>query len=163
MTKILVQPAPPEAMDTVANLMQLYSHDLSEYQEAPLDDRGLFRLGPCFDTYWEEPGRDPFLILVDTELAGFAFIRELAEQSYSVAEFFIASRFRCSGVGKVAVRGLFDKFRGNWQVAELEKNLPAQRFWRAVIDDYTGGEFTEQWSDVDPKGPMQVFTNIGGN
>ena len=161
MTKVHVQPAPREAIEAVANLMQLYSHDLSEFQQAPLDDKGLFGLGPDFDIYWEEPGRYPFLILVDTELAGFAFIRALTEQTYSVAEFFIARRFRRSGVGAVAAKYLFDKFRGNWQVAELEKNLPAQQFWRTVIGDYTGGEFTEQWSAKDTIGPMQVFTNTG--
>ena len=32
---------------------------------------------------------------------------------------------------------------GRWQVREMPANIPAQRFWRRVVADYTGGAFTE--------------------
>jgi predicted acetyltransferase len=157
---VQLQHALIDEMDVVANLMQLYSHDLSSYQPAPVDDNGLYGLGPYFDVYWSEEGRYPFLIRADDQLAGFAFVRKLDATTYAIAEFFIMRRFRRSGVGTEVARELFDKFRGRWEVAQMEKNLPAQHFWRTIIADYTSGDFSEAWSDTDPIGPMQVFSNL---
>lgn len=160
MTRLFIEPAALEAKPIVANLMQLYSHDLSDYQNAAVNDRGLFGLGSYFDIYWTEAGRHPFLIWVDGKLAGFAFIRELGEATFSMAEFFITRNFRRSGIGARAVTELFDRFPGEWQVAEIDKNIPAQRFWRRVISEYTNGDFSEVWSESDPIGPMQTFNNL---
>jgi predicted acetyltransferase len=38
---------------------------------------------------------------------------------------------------------LFHRLGGRWEVREMPANLPAQRFWRHVIADFTGGTFTE--------------------
>lgn len=160
MTNLLIETAALQEKYIVANLMQLYSHDLSDYQDAKVDDRGLFGLGAYFDVYWTEVGRHPFLIWVDGKLAGFAFIRQLDDATFSIAEFFITRSFRRSGVGARAATELFDRFPGRWQVAEIEKNHSAQEFWRRVISDYTKGEFSEAWSEGDPTGPMQIFNNL---
>jgi predicted acetyltransferase len=75
-------------------------------------------------------------------------------------EFFIRRGCRGVGIGAIAATELFDRFRGTWKVAELERNVPAQRFWRRVIGEYTDGTFSEEWSDADPKGPIQVLNNL---
>ncbi len=145
--------------DTIANLMQLYLHDLSEFESESLDARGRFDPGRHLEAYWTEDYRHPFLINVDGELAGFALVREVEMETYSVSEFFIARRFRRSGVGRRAAVDLFDQFRARWWVAQLRGNVPAQQFWRRVISEYTHGRFSEGWSDAEPQGPMQSFDN----
>ncbi len=61
---------------------------------------------------------------------------------------------------------LFRRYPGTWQVALERPNLPAQRLWRRVIAEFTGGEYTEV--DVRPAGwdgPVQIFRSEekGGN
>ena len=159
MPEVQVREAPKSQKATIANLMQLYSHDLSEYQPAPLRPNGLFDVSPYFEDYWDDPLRYPFLILADGDPAGFAFVRQPEEEAFEIAEFFIVRRYRRNRVGSFAATDLFNRFRGRWSIAQMELNIPAQKFWRAQIDDYTGGKFSEDWSDSDPVGPMQIFHN----
>jgi predicted acetyltransferase len=39
---------------------------------------------------------------------------------------------------------VFDRFPGRWIVTQLEENVPAQQFWRAVIHRYTRGNFEDR-------------------
>lgn len=158
-SRVRVEPAGAEGRPVIANLMQLYLYDLSEYADGPVNADGLFDLGDHFELYWTEASRHPFLIFSDDQLVGFALVRETDEDVFSVTEFFVRRGCRGSGIGTTAARALFDLFRGTWNVAELENNTPAQRFWRRVISDYTDARFSEVWSDAEPRGPMQVFNN----
>ena len=137
---------------------------------APLMEAYMAELGPLidggpppppasahFEVYWHEPRRHAFAIEVGAEAAGFALIRSPQPDVWSIGEFFVDSKHRHAGVGEAAATQLFDRFPGEWSVAELEANMAAQRFWRAVIERYTGGAFTESWSPERPKGPMQIF------
>jgi predicted acetyltransferase len=60
-----------------------------------------------------------------------------------MGEFFVARQHRRQGIGRRAATALFDMFGGHWEVREMPANLPAQRFWRRIIADYTGGAFAE--------------------
>ena len=145
------------------NLMQVYRHDLSEFTgEGPNQD-GTFRVGGYFDAYWIEESRHPFKILLEEHLAGFALVRQWEDGTNSMAEFFILRNHRRGNSGRRAATWLFDHFPGNWHVGQDERNEPAQKFWRSVIGDYTGGEFSEEWSDSQPRGPVQLFEsrNLG--
>jgi predicted acetyltransferase len=159
-SRIRVESAGMHDRETIANLMQLYLYDLSEYEDGPLNASGLFDLGDHFDLYWIERGRHPFLISANDQLVGFALVRETADGAFSMAEFFIRRGCRGSGIGTTASTTLFDRFRGTWTIAELEGNAPAQQFWRRVIRDYTDGRFSEAWSEAQPRGPMQIFSNL---
>ena len=50
-------------------------------------------------------------------------------------------KYRRRGVGRTAARMVFDLFPGGWEVSQWRSNLPAQRFWKQVIDEYTAGEY----------------------
>jgi predicted acetyltransferase len=107
----------------------------------------LFNVYSYLDNYWEEKERFPYLIGKDGKLAGFVLVREVYEENklyWSIAEFFIMKKFRLSGLGKYAAHQIFEKHRGNWEVVQIEKNKPAQAFWRKVINDYTEGQFVER-------------------
>lgn len=137
---------------------------------APLMDDYMAELGPLidggpppppacahFEIYWQEPDRRAFVIEIGTETAGFALIRSPEPGVWSIGEFFVDRGHRHLGIGEAAAAQLFDRYTGEWRVAELEANVSAQRFWRTVIGRYTQGAFTESWSPARPKGPMQIF------
>lgn len=150
-----------EQKHVLQNLMELYQYDFSEFESEDVDENGLFGY-KYVDYYWTIPTHFPFLIKVDGNLAGFALVREIASEDSScssylkICEFFIMKKYRKEGIGKQAAFQLFDLFQGVWEVAELETNLPAQKFWRKTISEYTNNEFVEiqrdHWT-----GPIQRF------
>jgi predicted acetyltransferase len=153
--RIEVVPA-AELRETLARLMQLYLHDLSEFSGEEATDDGRFEYG-YLSRYWSEPERHPYLIRVDGHVAGFALVREETPGVHQMAEFFVMRKYRRRGVGAFAARALFAEFKGVWHVAQEEPNKAAQVFWRGLIDEFTDGAFEETRSR-EPVGPMQVFT-----
>jgi len=129
----------------VRNLVPLYIHDLSAFTDFDVEDDGTFRAPPSFAAYWDNADRHPFLLHADGKIAGFALIRQMDADplTFDMGEFFVLRRYRRSGVGRAAACALFDRFKGRWEVRELIDNLPAQRFWRRIIGDYTSGDFKE--------------------
>lgn len=47
------------------------------------------------------------------------------------------------GIGKEVSMRIFDMFPGGWEISQWTNNLPAQRFWIKVIDEYTNGKYTK--------------------
>ncbi|WP_271853813.1 GNAT family N-acetyltransferase [Planococcus maritimus] len=145
------------------NLMELYQYDFSEFESADVNENGLYGY-KYLDYYWTIPTHLPFLIEVDGNLAGFALVREIASEDSScssylkICEFFIMKKYRKEGIGKQAAFHIFDLFQGVWEVAELETNLPAQKFWRKTISEYTNNEYVEIKRDHWP-GPIQRFVS----
>jgi hypothetical protein len=63
-----------EQSPILANLLELYAHDFSEFQplDISLDGRFGYKSLPL---YWSESNRHPFLIRFDGKLAGFALVK----------------------------------------------------------------------------------------
>ncbi len=140
----------------LARLMQLYLHDLSEFDGDDVRADGTFSY-PYLERYWREASRHPFRILCGDRWAGFALVRDVDAGVREMAEFFVLRKFRRCGVGAAAARLLFREFSGRWRVAQEADNHAAQAFWRRVIGEVTDGSFVETWSDTQPTGPMQTF------
>lgn len=160
---IEIQPASPSDKQILRNLMELYLHDFSEYENSDVDEHGLFGY-ERLDHYWTEPERHPFLIRVDGKLAGFVLVRDMHPQdqpvTHSIAEFFVMRKYRRQGIGRQAAFAIFDLFPGQWNVCQEEANLPAQAFWRRVIGEYTNGNYFEEHLNSDEwHGPCQKFQN----
>lgn len=87
-------------------------------------------------------------ILDNLQPVGFAMIvREVDathRSSYRMAEFFVDRRHRRRGVGSNAVRLIFDRFAGRWEVSEHARNPGAVSFWRRTVAAYTRGDFRER-------------------
>lgn len=49
-------------------------------------------------------------------------------------------------------------FSGTWEVAQTAENIPAQKFWRKVVLEYSGGLF-EEITRTDWNGFIQRFVN----
>jgi predicted acetyltransferase len=141
--EVEVRPALPEQGPILANLLELYAHDFSEFVDIKLGPDGRFGY-ERLQLYWEEPGRHPFIITADGHLAGFAFVRKGSEISgdaevWDMAEFFVARGFRRRGVGMWAAREIWRKFPGRWEVRVIDRNRKAKEFWRRAIDEFLGG------------------------
>ena len=146
----------------IERLMQLYLHDFSEIDNCDVNQDGIYEY-EYLDHYWKEKDRIPFLIYVNANIAGFVLVNSYTYiqrkgRARSIAEFFIMRKYRKQKIGKAAAFDIFDKFPGSWEVRETAANIPAQRFWRKIIDEYTEGNYNEEILDTDDwQGPVQIF------
>lgn len=127
-------------------LLQLYLYDFTEFAPQELDEHGEYSYR-YLDHYWaptDDEERLPYLIRADGKLAGFALVRRPTGGAWRMAEFFVLRTYRRHGVGRTAALHLFRMLGGDWQVAELAANLPAQAFWRRAIAEATHGTYTEE-------------------
>jgi predicted acetyltransferase len=139
---IEIIPVQVEQQTVLANLMELYIHDFSEFYPIEIGADGRYGY-PRLPLYWSDPDRHPFFVLADTKLAGFAMVHQAsahlsAESVWDMAEFFVLRSYRKLGIGKEAARQVFQRFPGPWQVRVMQSNLPAQRFWSNAIATFAG-------------------------
>ena len=141
--------APPELKNVFNNLMQFYIYDFSAYIECDVDDNGKFPDYAGLDDYWKnESNKFPYLIKKDDRYIGFVLVSktDAAINNYwSIAEFFILSKYRRLGAGRLIATQVFNLHRGRWQVHQRMSNQPAQIFWTKVIAEYTNGKFAERY------------------
>ncbi len=153
-----------EQKPVLHRLMQLYLYDTSEFTGDDASPDGVFTYR-YFDEYWRKPDRFPFLIYCGANLAGFVLVNShtvVLEQGAgrSIAEFFVMRKYRRQGVGRRAAFYAFDRFPGLWEVRENSKNFAGQEFWRTIIAEYTGGEYSEKVLNTQSWiGPIQTFDN----
>ena len=143
-TNVEIIPATPEQEPVLANLLELYAHDFSEFVELTLGPDGRFGY-PHLHLYWKEPGRLPFVIKAGGRLAGFALVRRGSEVSgdpevWDVAEFFVVRGLRRLGVGASAAREIWKRLPGRWEVRVIERNVKAAAFWRRAVCEFLGEE-----------------------
>jgi predicted acetyltransferase len=149
-------------------LMELYAYDFSEFDDADVNEHGLYGY-TYFDYYWTEEGRHPFFIRVDGKLAGFVLINEYCyvvkeSGTKSIAEFFVMRKYRRKGVGKSAAVQVFDRFPGKWEVIQHGENEPSKIFWGEVIGEYTNGNFTQEKATTEWwEGQALIFDNSVGS
>jgi predicted acetyltransferase len=142
--EVVLEPATQSDAALLANLLELYSHDLSDVfaLEPGADGRFGYEKLP---RYWSEPERRfPFLIRAGARLAGFALVTRGSPVSddpndFDIAEFFVLRRHRHSGVGRRAAFLLWNRFVTRWIVRVSEGNPEGLRFWASVIGEYTSG------------------------
>ena len=63
---------------------------------------------------------------------------------YRMAEFFVTRARRRLGIGATAVRLIFSRFAGRWEITEYLRNTNAVSFWRRVVAGYTRGNYRER-------------------
>ena len=136
----------------LTNVYPLYLHDLSEFDDGyyHLNEQGLWE--PDHLPSWLDEEDDwPLLIVVDGQRIGFALVNQAPSpymtpgMDYRMSEFFILRSWRRSGVGQRAVHMVFDRFRGQWELSVLPRNLSALGFWRRIVGEYTNEHYTEQF------------------
>lgn len=65
------------------------------------------------------------------------------ETAHNIDEFFVTRKYRRQGVGKAVALMTFEMFKGKWEVCQMQDNIRAQKFWMAVISEYTNGDFQQ--------------------
>jgi len=135
-------PASREQSPILANLLELYAHDFSDFHRIELGADGRFGYS-SLPLYWSEPGRHPFLVRIDGRLAGFAFVKRGSEMSgnenvWDMAEFFVARGYRRRGVGTQIAHKVWKRFPGSWEVRVMQANASALNFWTHAISTFAG-------------------------
>lgn len=144
MAKIEIIPAEAADQPILANLLELYAHDFSEFHNLELGDDGRFGYRDLA-VYWLAPNRHPFLVRVDGKLAGLALVKRNSELSadqpvWDIAEFFVVRKYRRRGVGTLIAHELWRQFPGPWGIRVMQSNDSGRRFWQHAITAFTGGE-----------------------
>jgi len=129
---------------TLANLLELYVHELSGiFPDVVLGPDGRFGY-PTLPLYWSEPDRRfAFLIRADSQLAGFVLATRGSPASadpevFDVAEFFVLRRYRRTGVGRRAALMLWRRFPRAWTIRVAESNAAGLGFWRDAVQAAVG-------------------------
>ncbi len=138
---VTITAASREQEPIIQNLVQLYTHDFSEFwagtTRGGLSPDGRFE-AYLLDEYWSNPAWLAFLVWCDDELAGFALINDKAHSNepvdHNMAEFFILRKYRGQGVGRQVAETIFSQSPGLWEVAVARKNINALAFWWRVIN-----------------------------
>lgn len=160
--EVAVELALPGDAEVLANLLELYSHDLSDVFALELGANGRFGY-ERLPLYWSESDRRfPFIIRAGTRVAGFALVTRGSPSSddpneFDMAEFFVLRRYRRSGVGRRAAFLLWNRFAAQWVVRVAEGNQSGLRFWARVIGEYTGGTAVETTRPGSPRA-WRVFS-----
>lgn len=152
-------------ISVVANMMQLYIHDFSEFwfdqPQGDLQADGLYALPENLQSYWDAPDRAALLVKLGDNMAGFALLNGHAHSGkpvdWNMGEFFILRKYRRAGVGTAAVQAVFAKFPGRWETAVARRNVGAEAFWRHLASGHGDLEAldlsTQEWN-----GPIFRFT-----
>ena len=131
-----------------------------EYLDALSDlNTGLFsvlgadnpREHEIFANWFSNDQSHPLVILKGPELVGFALVTRPRipaagepAADYHMSEFFVRKAHRMEGIGREAATLIFDRFAGDWEIVEYQRNPGAVAFWRKVLTGYSKGRFTER-------------------
>jgi predicted acetyltransferase len=152
---------------TLKNLLNLYIHDFSEFLSITPSEDGSFPY-PALPLYWTEPGRTANFIRSGPRLVGFALVSQGSMVSgdpevFDLAEFFVVRGVRRRGVGQAAAHELFRSMPSKWEVRVADYNVPAQQFWKSVIEKYCATRYKiDTWTREDgSKWNVMRFTSSG--
>ena len=135
-------PATAEQEPVIANMLELYAHDFSEFHAIELGPDGRFGY-PNLPLYWKEPGRYAFLVKMDGHLAGFVLVKRGSQLSKSdaiwdMAEFFVIRGYRRRGIGTKIAHEVWKRFPGLWEIRVMHSNHAARMFWELAIARFGG-------------------------
>jgi len=155
-TQVQVVIATPEQQSIIANLLELYVYDFTEFHPVPLGSDGRFGY-PGLESYWSLPDRFPFLFTVNGKLAGLALIDKGSKISrdpsiWDIREFFVLRAFRRRGIGVEAAHRIWRIFPGPWEVRVMQSNIAALSFWQRTISEFTGS--TPQLQEIQIAGRL---------
>lgn len=139
-----VRAATPDDRLLLSRMLELYQHDLSDFWDQDLDDRGEY--GYALDRFWQGHGCHAFIARVNGHAAGFALVdgaTKVSDTGRWMDQFFVMKKYRRSGVGRVLAMRVFEALPGPWEVGQMRENVAAQAFWRRVIGEVTHGVHSE--------------------
>jgi predicted acetyltransferase len=104
-----------------------------------------------FANWFSNDAAHPLLVLKGQEPIGFALVTRPRIPSagekaadFHMSEFFIQREHRRVGLGREAATLIFNRFAGQWEIVEYQRNPGAVAFWRRVLTQYAPGRFEER-------------------
>lgn len=144
MMEIGIRQVEVDEKEILRNLLEKYLYEFSQWDRCDVNALGLYGYD-YLDHYWTQSGRHAFFIDVNNCLAGFVMVNDHPAvdepTDYAMAEFFVMHKYRRGGVGREAVRQIFERFKGRWQIRCHPKNEASVRFWDSVVSEYTRGNY----------------------
>ena len=130
-----------EQKPLLANLLELYAYDFTEFCDFDIGDDGFYGY-ERLPLYWTESTCFPYLIYVDKKIAGFILVQQgspIADDTtvWDISEFFVMRKYKRHGVGTAAALKIWEQFKGPWQVRVLVGNNIACSFWLQAIKKLT--------------------------
>lgn len=139
------------------NLFEFYDYEFSQYLNFDVNEEGVFRKAPVAK-YMSDDKYSAFFIKSDEALLGFVIVKKSDDKrAFEMEQFFILKKYNGKGIGKQAAINIFDRFKGDWKVTQIEKNYPAQAFWKSVIRNYSNHSYRESCDDK--RRTIQEFNN----
>lgn len=138
----------PMEKEILQNLFEYYVYEFSPYIKKDVGPKGKFGFEKLND-YFIDPSYDPFIIYREEQIVGFCIVQKVSNQNYDylIDQFFILKRYEGMGLGKAAAFQVFDRYKGRWNVTQIETNYKAQAFWRGIIKAYTNNMYTEHYDE----------------
>jgi predicted acetyltransferase len=139
---IEVVPAAAEQEQILANLLELYAHDFSEFHDLEIGADGRFGY-KFLPLYWSDPDRYPFLVKTDGHLAGLILVKRGPgivgnHVVWDMAEFFVVRGYRRRGIGTEMAHQIWRRFLGAWEVRVMQSNVAANHFWAHAVSTFAG-------------------------
>lgn len=125
----------------LANLIQFYRYDLSEFRGYDLTPHGTY-VYRYLDHYFTDSNRQARFIEVGGHLAGFCLTRHLGSDLRLMGDFFVVRAYRHQGIAQRAATLVFTTSPGRWQVAVGHDNTAALRFWTRLITSIAADDVT---------------------
>jgi len=146
-------PAAHDQQPVLANMLELYAHDFSEFLPIELGDDGRFGY-KNLPLYWSDINRQPFFARLQGKLAGLVLVKRGSEISvnqdvWDMAEFFILRAYRRRGVGTELAAKVWRHCPGSWEVRVRANNVPALQFWHAAVAKFTGQALNSAPFEID--------------
>jgi predicted acetyltransferase len=137
-----VLPAAADQETILANLLELYAHDFSEFHDLAIGEDGRFGY-EFLALYWSDPDRYPFLVKSDGHLAGLVLVKRGpaifdSHVVWDMAEFFVLRGHRRRGIGTLMAHEIWRRFPGAWEVRVMQSNVAANHFWAHAVSTFAG-------------------------
>lgn len=121
------------------SINQKYLYEMTLYYPDKMDENGNYHYG-YFEQYFVDEKRKAYFIYNDDAIVGFVMINPYSvlnhEPDYTIAEFTIFPSFRGKHLASQAVKLIFDRFKGSWEIKFSDNNLAAKRFWTQITAKY---------------------------
>ena len=137
------------------SLLQNYEKEFSSITKKVPDPDGTFNL----DVNLNET--DNFLLIENREAIGFC-VKGFSEGRHDISEFFVILDKRHNKIGRKFAQEVFKKYKGEWQVRQIEGADKAITFWRKVIAEFTKNDYQESVVEDEYWGKVtrQIFKSL---